>query len=143
MTSQITWRQTITIYCWKVQADHRICSAKNLLTTKQDHKSEEDHSEDNFLAPTFENKAESPPTTLSLDESDGLIGTSKECQKYFEDLEKVVKASLEADKEQVKEEGKQILIRCLIQIKQFQKFMTGSVLYPLHRNISVWLLFHV
>ena len=66
MTSQITWRQTITIYCWKVQADHRICSAKNLLTTKQDHKSEEDHSEDNFLAPTFENKAESPPTTLSL-----------------------------------------------------------------------------
>lgn len=91
----------------------------------------------------WEQGGKSTNHSLSLDESDGLIGTSKECQEYFEDLEKVVKASLEADKEQVKEEGKQILIRCLIRIKQFQEFMTGSVLYPLHRNISVWLLFHV
>ena len=77
-----------------------------LLTRKQDHESDEDHSEDDFLTPAFENKAASPPTTLSLDESDGLIGTSKERQEYFEDLEKAVKASLEADKEKekVKEE---------------------------------------
>ena len=39
------------------------------------------------------------PTTLNVDENDGLIGTSTERQKYFEDLEWAVKASLEADKE--------------------------------------------
>ena len=79
-----------------------------LLTRKQDHESEEDHSEDDFLTPTLENKAASPPTTLSRDESDGLIGTSKERQEYLEDLEKTLKASLEADKEKekVKEERK-------------------------------------
>ena len=70
-----------------------------LLTRKQDLESEKDHFEDDFLTPTFENKAVSPPTSLSLDESDGLIGTSKERQENFEDLEKAVKASLEADKE--------------------------------------------
>lgn len=52
------------------------------------------------MTPTFEEKAASPQTTLSLDETDGLIGTSKERQEYFEDLEKSVKDSLEADKEQ-------------------------------------------
>lgn len=31
----------------------------------------------------------------------------------------------------------------LIQTEQFQKFMTGLVLYPLHRNISVSLLFNL
>lgn len=79
-----------------------------LLTRKQDHESEEEHSEDDLMTPTFEEKAASPQTTLSLDESDGLIGTSKERQEYFEDLEKAVKASLEADKEKekVKEERK-------------------------------------
>ena len=82
-----------------------------LLTRKQDQESEEDHSEDNFLTPTFEKKAASLPTTLSLDENDGLIGTSKERQEYFEDLEKALKASLEADKEKekVKEERKENL----------------------------------
>ena len=77
-----------------------------LLTRKQDLESEEDHSEDDFLTPTLENKAASPPTTLSLDESDGFIGTSKERHEYFEDLEKALKAFLEADKEKVKEERK-------------------------------------
>ena len=79
-----------------------------LLTRKQDHESEEEHSDDDFMTPTFEEKAASPQNTLSLDESDGLIGTSKERQEYFEDLEKAVKASLEADKEKekVKEERK-------------------------------------
>ena len=79
-----------------------------LLTRKQDHGSEEDHSEDDFMTPIFEKKAASPPTTLSIDESDGLVGTSKERQEYFEDLEKAVKASLETDKEKekVKEERK-------------------------------------
>ena len=79
-----------------------------LLTRKQDQESEEDHSEDDFLTPTFEKKAAGLPTTLSLDESDGLIGTSKERQEYFEDLEMALKASLEADKEKekVKEERK-------------------------------------
>ena len=40
-----------------------------------------------------------PPTSLSVGENDALIGTSTERQKYFEDLERAVKASLEADKE--------------------------------------------
>lgn len=67
---------------------------------KQDHES--DQSADNFMTPTFEEKAGCPPTTLSFDESDRLIGTSKEHQEYFEDLEKMVKASVEADKEKEK-----------------------------------------
>ena len=78
-----------------------------LLTRKQDHGSEEDHSQDDFMTPTFEKKAASPPTTLSIDESDGLIGTSKERQEYFEDLEKAVKASLETDKEKKKSKKKE------------------------------------
>ena len=79
-----------------------------LLTRKQDLESEEEHSEDDFMTPTFEEKVASPRTTLSLDKSDGLIGTSKERQEYFEDLEKAVEAFLEADKERekVKEERK-------------------------------------
>lgn len=59
------------------------------------------------MRPTFEEKAGSPPTTLSFDESDRLIGTSKEHQQYFEDLEKMVKASVEADKEKEKEKVKE------------------------------------
>lgn len=43
-----------------------------------------------------------PPTSLSVGENDALIGTSAERQKYFEDLERAVKASLEADKEKEK-----------------------------------------
>ena len=83
-----------------------------LLTRKQDHESEEEHSDDDFMTPTFEEKAASPQNTLSLDESDGLIGTSKERQEYFEDLEKAVKASLEADKEkkESKKKEKQVLM---------------------------------
>jgi len=38
----------------------------NLLTRKQDHESEKEHSEDDFMTPTFEEKAASPRTTLSL-----------------------------------------------------------------------------
>lgn len=101
-----------------------------LLTRHEDEFEQDDPSEDDLMTPTFQehaatsyshgendgrnetscepqeycaaNLATSP--SCSLGENDGLIGTSTERQKYFEDLEKAVKASLEADKEKRREE---------------------------------------
>lgn len=97
--------------------------------------------------------------TIELGENDGLIGTSTKCQKYFKDLEKAVKASLEADKEKekskerkvnldlhvriAKKEGGQLEslwqsheMRC--RLKPNDPYVCFSVYYSLHKITAIY-----
>ncbi len=94
-----------------------------LLTRHEDEFEQDNPSEDDLMTPTFEENAARLPTSYSdgendgrnetsrepqehsscpLRENDGLIGTSTERQRYFNDLERAVKASLEEDQEKEK-----------------------------------------
>ena len=79
-----------------------------LLTRKQDHESEEDHSEDDFLTPTFEKKAASPPTTLSLlTKVTGLLEHQRSVKNILKTLRRRSRPPLKQTKKKKKSKTKE------------------------------------